>query len=159
MKWRALLVMVLLPMMSWAQDRDPFMAFSTVKGLSGDVMCSPGNGSLSPTRLVSFNPSWTYVPGFSHIGTWVEATVEVENGSTQDATNLYLLLGTGNYVAGPFTVKAGQDLFVSGHAADGYTGPTTSADYSPIIDNEGSVPVTVKSSLNGASVVEFVHPY
>lgn len=129
----------------------------TLAALNSNVPCPVGQ----TTKLLDFIPSWSYVSGFSHIGTWVYASFQLENTSDVDATDVFLLLGTGNYVAGPFTVKAGQDLFVSGMAGDGFTAPTTSADYSPmiVVPSNSAAGVTAISASNGTSIVEFTHPF
>jgi hypothetical protein len=132
-------------------------AIATMKGLPSNVDCPAGQ----VTKLMSFTPGWTYIPGLNNIGTWVTANFQFENTSSVEATGVELWLGWGNRVAGPFTVKAGQDLFVSGMAADGFQPPTTYADYSPYVyvPENSAAGVTVINSGPGTSIIEFLHGF
>lgn len=103
--------------------------FATVTGLAHDVNCPPGQ----PTQLYQWSPGWSYIPGLGHIGTWVLGEFHLHNSSNADATGIQFWLGWGNEAEGPFTVKAGEDFTVVGFAADGFSPPTTSSDYSPYI--------------------------
>jgi hypothetical protein len=130
---------------------------ATMTGLPTNVDCVAGQA----TKIMAFSPGWTYIPGLKNMGTWVTANFQIENTSAADATGVELWLGWGNRVAGPFTVKAGQDLFVSGMAADGFQPPTTYADYSPYVyvPESSAAAVTVISSGPGVSIIEFLHGF
>lgn len=135
------------------------MYFNTTHPITQDVACAVNEDC----QIEVFQPGWNWsnFPGYAHMGEYVTATVQLENTSSEDATGVWFFLGNHNAVAGPFTVKAGQDLFVSGIASDSFTPPTHFADYSLYVwvDPSSPVGVTAKNAGTGSTATAFNLPF
>jgi hypothetical protein len=168
-QWRLTTISVIL-LMIWALceagfaqmtgnyvNNNPFvMSLDTTSNFSGTISC-PAN---TDTVVLTENPGWTYVPGYSHMSLVVQAHVLLCNATASDDTGVYICIGTGN--CGPkFTIKANSCLDAQGWVADGFTPPTTFVERSihVYLDNTNPSTLTAYGGSPHINFIAWTQPY
>ena len=141
-----------------AQDPSSYLGGNfTVTGLLQDVAVYPGQN----VKLFNWTPGWTYPDGYEHVGTLVYGKFDVRNLSNTQPATVILELGPNNYMSKTMVIPPRSTQTLVGIAADGFTEPTTYADYSPYIcvPQNSHAAVQVMSPADGANVFFETHAW